>query len=468
VDRLYVATSAGLFRSVNAGASFTSILTGNIVDVVLRPVGLNDVVLACSSTATLSFSNNNGDLFGTATGLPAGMQRGAISFAPNNDIYAVLCGADGRSGGVFRSNNGGSSWTRRDLTGPGNQAEAHVELLNDARLRLDVAAPFGPDCPGFDDPATADTGLFAMALGVSPADSSRVWVGGTDWLRSDDGATRFGPASYSSKADTATEFVRADQHAILFDPGYNGTTNQTMFVAGDGGVFRTDNADDQVVTVTTNNEVYCGSGAPLPAVAWIPLNTDYRVTEFLGGGVHPTLDVFFGGSPETGVVRFNGAANQAWSSRARGIGGAVAVDRQNPNLVYATGFLADPAVAGDFYRSTDAGATFVKSITGIDDGGPFSTVPPIGVDPVNPQTLWFGGRRPHRSTDGGATWVPAVEVRPLTPAPIVAWAISPSSSPPGSVVYLASSRRCPTTSCPPWRSIPPTRTASTSRTPRST
>ena len=43
-------------------------------------------------------------------------------------------------------------------------------------------------------------------------------------------------------------YAHADQHAIAFHPGYNGTTNRIMFVGNDGGVFRTDNARAAVAT----------------------------------------------------------------------------------------------------------------------------------------------------------------------------------------------------------------------------
>jgi hypothetical protein len=36
--------------------------------------------------------------------------------------------------------------------------------------------------------------------------------------------------------------VHADQHAIAFDPRYNGAGNQIVYVGGDGGVFATENA----------------------------------------------------------------------------------------------------------------------------------------------------------------------------------------------------------------------------------
>ncbi|MEO6725257.1 MAG: hypothetical protein ABIP14_08135, partial [Blastocatellia bacterium] len=160
--------------------------------------------------------------------------------------------------------------------------------------------------------------------------------------------------------------------AITLDPGYNGTTNQTVYVgAAQGGIWRsTDNGAN-----------------------WTPLLDN-----------QPSLAV-----------------------------GAIAIDPTNPNVIYVgTG---EGNRSGDSYygqgllKSTDGGATWAQ-IT-----GPVSTTAPglpafincsfmsIEIDPVNPSTLYvatniglsggasggsgvvgIGNRGIWKSTDGGANW----------------------------------------------------------------
>ena len=38
------------------------------------------------------------------------------------------------------------------------------------------------------------------------------------------------------------EYAHADNHTLVFHPGYNGTTNKIMFNGSDGGIFVTNDA----------------------------------------------------------------------------------------------------------------------------------------------------------------------------------------------------------------------------------
>src|SRR6185503_7295225 len=98
------------------------------------------------------------------------------------------------------------------------------------------------DC-GFSPPGPNqyfNQGWYDAAIAVDPVNPDRVWVCGIDLFRSDDGGANWGLASYWW--GSGSTFTHADQHAIVFHPQYNGTSNRTLFVAGDGGLFRTTNA----------------------------------------------------------------------------------------------------------------------------------------------------------------------------------------------------------------------------------
>ena len=95
-------------------------------------------------------------------------------------------------------------------------------------------------------------GWYDNVIAVDPTDPDKVWAGGVDLFRSDNGGVNWGVASYWWFQGNGTppnngdpQFVHADNHIIAFHPNYNGTTNQTMFAGNDGGLFRTDNAADR-------------------------------------------------------------------------------------------------------------------------------------------------------------------------------------------------------------------------------
>ena len=84
---------------------------------------------------------------------------------------------------------------------------------------------------------------------------------------------------------------------------------------------------------------------------------------------------------------------------------SIAVDQQNPNVIYAatTGAL-DVGVGAGIYKSVDRGKTWMAANTGLEH----ITVSGLFIDPEDTQTLYVTtfGAGPYKSTDGGAQWQP--------------------------------------------------------------
>src|SRR5205085_10788367 len=134
------------------------------------------------------------------------------------------------------------------------------------------------------------------------------------------------------------QLVHADNHILVFAPGYNGTTNQTLYVGDDGGIYKTDNAKDGNVgyvngttpsggTVTSTSPI-CGNEftpggfytVPSPVI-WGPLNNGYQVSRFNQGLPYPDGTSYFGGTQVNGTKRCTdaGGPNQ-WARILRGDG----------------------------------------------------------------------------------------------------------------------------------------------------
>ncbi|HBL29290.1 MAG TPA: hypothetical protein DD490_20860, partial [Acidobacteria bacterium] len=116
---------------------------------------------------------------------------------------------------------------------------------------------------------------------------------------SDDGGKSWGLASYWwAQLDDGSylpSYAHADQHTIVFHPRYNGTTNKTMFVGGDGGIFKT--RDARAATVKDTAGV-CDPFAG--AFEWEDLNNGYAVTQFYHGLPYPDGTTYFGGTQDNG------------------------------------------------------------------------------------------------------------------------------------------------------------------------
>jgi len=91
----------------------------------------------------------------------------------------------------------------------------------------------------------------------------------------------------------------------------------------------------------------------------------------------------------------------AWTFLACGDGGYPAIDPGNTNVLYAS------CNGLSIAKSSNGGSSFASAQSGIPSGESVIFIPPLALDPNNPQTVWFGGKHAYRSTDAAGTWVAA-------------------------------------------------------------
>ncbi len=435
--RLYAGTRTGVWRSDDAGATWGVVLRNpnyvagpqpstngcfaGCMDLVARSDRDPDVLFAMfgnGSADGLFRSDDGGDSWVPYT-VPA--QQGRMSMAihrDDNDIMYLLM-ADNGSGGpfgsvvnVYRSDDGGGTWS------------AQVDLGSQFGPLLLANTILGTGCVTTSQ--VYHQGWYDNAIAVDPADPDIVWVGGVDILRSDDAGVTWGLAAhwiYYTLPNPPPEYMHPDHHTIVFHPGYDGAANQSMFVGNDGGVWRTDNAR----APTTQDD--CPIQPPLvrPQVAWESLNNGYGVTQFYHGDVARGADRFIGGCQDNGTnIVHSRDTPDDWAIAFGGDGGYCAIDPTDDDTIYL-----EYHVFPSIHKSTDGGETFVEAVAGITDtDGVFIT--PVAMDQANPGTLWTGGRRPWRTTDGASSWHAAGADFPSA-ALISAIAVAPSD--PG-VVYM--------------------------------
>ena len=110
---MLAATSGGIYRTVNGGANWTLSITGDYKDVVFKPNDPNTVYAA--SGPNFWRSTNNGTTFNQISSGLSGGQRGAIAVtaANPNYVYFLISGNDSGFKGFYRSTDSGLTFTTR-------------------------------------------------------------------------------------------------------------------------------------------------------------------------------------------------------------------------------------------------------------------------------------------------------------------------------------------------------------------
>ena len=185
---LLAATSAGLFRTADSGATWQQILPTSTYDVEFQD---NNGAIAYVTTNRIMKSTDAGASFSPLSATCTGT-RYNIKIAPSNpDVLYSLC-ADAHAT-VQKSINAGTSWSVLPASG--------VTLY----------------------------GYYDTVLAVSPIDEKTVYVAGFDMKRSTDGGTTWSSVPVAG---------HPDNHVLKFAPG----SSTTLYSGNDGGIFQSTNA----------------------------------------------------------------------------------------------------------------------------------------------------------------------------------------------------------------------------------
>jgi photosystem II stability/assembly factor-like uncharacterized protein len=415
-QRLYAATRTGVFRSTDGGNSWGKVLdcTGvnGAMDLAIQTDRPLAMVFAACGTLLANGSTQGAvyralDTSNTMTWSvvlnPTNMGRTSLAIAPSNQNIVYARAASNESGNynqgllaVYRSGSSGAagSWTTQ-VTNTSPTTQNTFLLTNPIEAVLTNCALGSSN--GF-----FTQGWYDNIIAVDPANPNTVWSGGIDLFRSDDGGQTWGIASFWwATPGVNPEFAHADHHAIVFHPQYNGTSNQTMYVGNDGGIFTTSNARASVYyspNPITSSSPICGIVNPATDVHWTALNNGYEVSQFYDGAAFPDNSAFFGGMQDNGTPEGTvvGGRN-AWSTLRGGDGGFVAINPANTSMLW----LENTGLS--IARSTNGGGSFSAFTSGITEpNGNFLFIAPFTQDPNSAANMWTGGARLWRTTQATA------------------------------------------------------------------
>jgi photosystem II stability/assembly factor-like uncharacterized protein len=422
-SRIYAATRTGVWRSLDAGATWTHIVepnvTGGCLDLAWRGDTSGDYLFASCGTferATVWRAKNaqTNAAWEAVLSEPL-MGRTSLAIAPSDPSVIYALAASNEPGlnnqallGVFRSSSNGDagSWTARTTRQSG-----HVP----AQMLSNLITASGSTCSGLVDQVVT-MGWYCNTIAVDPVDANRVWAGGVDLFRSDDGGQTWGIASYwwATSGNQYPAFLHADQHAIVFDPHYDGSTVRRAFFTNDGGVYRTDDT-----LAETGREARSPCDASHSKMRFTDLNNNYGVTQFYHGAVSPDGTQIIAGAQDNGTLMAQiDQGTERWRMVVGGDGGYVAFDPTEPKLIYAE------TQVGGMRRSPNGGLSFPSIRRGLEDEE-FLFITPFTIDPNFTRRLWLGGRSMMVTTNRGDQW--SRGSAPM-PALVSAIAVQPGNS----------------------------------------
>ena len=298
-----------------------------------------------------------------------------VFFDPTNGniVYASI-----NYDGLYKSTDAGVTWSHSDAAGmnplPSGQLAVALAPSNTSTLYANLETStsdyiYQSTDGGVNWTKLAASPEYPSVIAVLPTNPQIVFVGGYALYHSLNGGTTWTGISGT---------VHPDQQAIAFSS--DGTT---LFEGSDGGVWSTTN-------VSSSN------------VNWTNLNTNLALAQFYPGfSVHPTdASVAFGGTQDTGTLKYSGTSSWTYTNTNCGDGGMTAIDFAVPTTVYSS-------CAGiNLWKSTSSGGptTWSSAESGINFTDPHAFIPPFVMDPSNHLTLYFGTNRIYQTTNGASNW----------------------------------------------------------------
>lgn len=341
-NTLIAATNNGMYRSLDAGVTWSLTQGGSYVDAEYKP---NDttVVYAVSNGGFIRSINGGATYSGvtiSGTSLNSSRLSLAVTAANNAYVYILVGASNNGFGGLYRSINGGSTFTLMSST------------------------------PNIFDWSTNGSGTggqawYDIAIDASPTNANEIIAGGVNTWKSINGGANW-TLNTHWYGGGGKPYVHADLHYVQYASG-------TMCLLGtDGGVARTTNS----------------------GTSWTTLNGTMNIAQIYKMGLSSTTSGrIITGHQDNGTNISNGSL---WYEIYGGDGADNFIDWNNDNTLVAS------YIEGDFQRSYNGGVSWATITSGLT--GNAAWVAPIVQSPTNPNEFYCGYSNVYRSLNQGTSW----------------------------------------------------------------
>ena len=437
------APAGGLWKSTNGGTTWAIVSSTDAI----ASIGVTDIAIDPTNSQTIYIATGDGDAgdtysIGVLKSTDGGLtwtntmnwstnQGRTISRLLINQTNPQILMAFGNTG-IWRTTNGGGSWTQVQNTNSFRDAEYKPGDMNTvyaSGTRFWKSTDGGVTWTNTATGLPANTAVDRFSIAVTPANTAYVYILAGS-------ATNNGfYGVYRSTNSGATFTTRSTTPNIMgwasagndtggqswYDHGFDvSQTNADVVVVGGVNHWRSTNGG----TNWTLNAHWTGSGAPyvhadVHCIVFAP-GSGTRYFSGNDGGINETTNsggawsdrsaqlciaqpyrigqsassanLWLTGHQDNGTNRYNGS----WAEVMGGDGMDCFIDRTNNNTMYAEFY------NGSFNRSTNGGASWTGITTGLT--GAAGWVTPWCQDPVTANTLWAGYSQVFRSTNQGTSW----------------------------------------------------------------
>lgn len=368
-NTVYTATSEGIYKSVNAGNSWTQVLAYQMVmDLLINPIDTSILYVSVGNLSSyipnanvgIYKSTNAGASWTKLTGgLPNWTGKATLQMYKGNPpyIYANIANDPSTNNyvGYYRSTNGGLNWTLGSTSVPSsNQGwynQGHIVKSNDPNSIL-----------------------------VGTLDVEKSTNGGSSFNTQSDWSAWITGATPPGQPEGPSYFVHADVHYFASNP----KEPNKIYIASDGGLYRTDNFGETF---------YSCNGGYVTSQFYANLGNSYTDSIFCIGGLQDNRSAFYQGTT-------------AWYKTFSGDGTCSQVSSQSASTCYTAYH------NGSISKSNNGGVSWNASIS-----SPPGAYPSTGNEAnycfnmpyvccvSNPNVLYAGGTSVYKSTNGGTSWL---------------------------------------------------------------
>lgn len=298
-EKINAASTDGLFNSIDGGDTFKLTLPGDVTDFCEAPDN-PDVIYACIRYEGL-FKSADGGLSWSRLSIPGILSssygRTSVSVYSSGILYtAVSNAATNGLTGIYKSTDGGVSWFKKEV--PFNYLEQQAWYDN--------------------------------FISVCPSDPDLIFAGGASLLRSEDDGNTWEAIKSGS--------VHPDHHSLAWM-----NDGSTILECNDGGL--TISSDKGNNWTTKLNR--------LPVTQYVNISV---------GREDP--GVIFGGSQDNGISGTSNGGN-SWFQTYDGDGGGVTVDKSNASEIFGSDGVFADGRRFHFLESPDYGAHWHEIDNGI-------------------------------------------------------------------------------------------------------